>query len=364
MSTGLSRHARALWLAMILLTLGGIASALGLPVSLFPQTDYPRVVVSIDAGERDSAQMEAQITRPMEIALRGVAGVTRIRSTTSRGSAEIQLNFSWGANMPQALLATQGALATIQPDLPTGTRYTAYRADPTVFPVYGLALTSDTLDQEALRQIAELKVRPALTGITGVAEVSVLGGSPRTFEVDIDPARLSALGLSPSDVATALGKANVVRGAGRIEDRHRLYLVLVENRLTKARDIEATPIKSGSARGTGLVTVGDIASVHASVTPNYTLVTSNGQNAVLVNVRQTFDGDTVQVVKDVSSKMKTLGLPPSVKVTSFYDQSELVTGAANAVRDAILLGAVLAGLVLFVFLRSFRLMAITAATLP
>ncbi len=364
MSTGLSRHARALWLAMILLTLGGIASALGLPVSLFPQTDYPRVVVSIDAGERDSAQMEAQITRPMEIALRGVAGVTRIRSTTSRGSAEIQLNFSWGANMPQALLATQGALATIQPDLPTGTRYTAYRADPTVFPVYGLALTSDTLDQEALRQIAELKVRPALTGITGVAEVSVLGGSPRTFEVDIDPARLSALGLSPSDVATALGKANVVRGAGRIEDRHRLYLVLVENRLTKARDIEATPIKSGSARGTGLVTVGDIASVQASVTPNYTLVTSNGQNAVLVNVRQTFDGDTVQVVKDVSSKMKTLGLPPSVKVTSFYDQSELVTGAANAVRDAILLGAVLAGLVLFVFLRSFRLMAITAATLP
>jgi multidrug efflux pump subunit AcrB len=156
---------------MILLTLGGIASALSLPVSLFPQIDYPRVVVSIDAGERDAAQMEAQITRPMEIALRGVPGVTRIRSTTSRGSAEIQLNFSWGANMPQALLATEGALATIQPDLPTGTRYSAYRADLTVFPVYGLALTSEALDQEALRQIAELKVRPALTGITGVAEV-------------------------------------------------------------------------------------------------------------------------------------------------------------------------------------------------
>jgi multidrug efflux pump subunit AcrB len=349
---------------MILLTLAGLFSTLSLPVSLFPQIDYPRVVVSIDAGERDASQMEAQITRPMEIGLRGVQGVTRIRSTTSRGSAEIQLNFSWGDNMPQALLATQGVLATLQPDLPTGTRYTAWRADPTVFPVYGIALTSDTLDQEALRQIAELKVRPALTGITGVAEVNVLGGSPRTFEVDVDPARLSALGLSPSDVAAALGKANVVQGAGRIEDRHRLYLVLVENRLTKAADIAATPIKSGSAGGTGLVTIGDVATVHSSAMPNYTLVTSNGQNAVLVNVRQTFTGDTVQVVNDVSAKMKTLGLPPSVKVTPFYDQSELVTGAANAVRDAILLGAVLAGAVLFLFLRSIRLMAITAAALP
>jgi len=360
----LARHARALWLAMILLTLGGVVGALGLPVSLFPQIDYPRVVVSIDAGERDSAQMEAEITRPMEIALRSVPGVTRIRSTTSRGSAEIQLNFSWGDNMPRALLATQGALATIQPDLPAGTRYTAWRADPTVFPVYGIALTSRTLDQEALRQIAELKVRPALTAISGVSAVDVLGGSPRTFEVDIDPARLTALGLSPADVTSALGKANVVRGAGRIEDRHRLYLVLVENRLASAKDIAATPIKAGNAGGAGLATVGDVATVRSSVEPQYTLVTSNGQNAVLVNVRQTFSGDTVQVVKDVAARMKSLGLPPSVKVTPFYDQSELVTGAANAVRDAILFGAVLAGLVLFLFLRSVRLMAITAATLP
>ncbi|AIT79726.1 efflux RND transporter permease subunit [Novosphingobium pentaromativorans] len=364
MKSRLSRHARALWLAMILLTLGGVFGALKLPVSLFPQIDYPRVVVSIDAGERDAAQMEAAITRPMEIALRSVPGVTRIRSTTSRGSAEIQLNFNWGHNMPRALLAVQGMLATIQPDLPSGTRYDAWRADPTVFPVYGIALTSPNLDQEALRQIAVLKVRPALTGITGVAAVDILGGSPRTFEVDVDPAKLTALGLSPDDVSTALSKANVVRGAGRLQDRHRLYLLLVQNRLKDAADIAATPIRAGAMPGGGLVTVGDVASVRSAVEPNYTLVTSNGQNAVLINVRQTFNGDTVQVAHDVAAKMKTLGLPPSVKVTPFYDQSQLVTGAANAVRDAILIGAVLAGLVLFVFLRSVRLMAITAAVLP
>ena len=364
MRSGIATHARAIWLAMLLLTLGGVVGALGLPVSLFPHIDYPRVVVSIDAGDRDAAQMEAEITRPIEIALRSVSGVTQLRSTTSRGTAEVALNFSWGHDMIAATLATQGALATTLPDLPAGTRFDVRRSDPTIFPVYGVALTSKSLDQEALRQIAELQVRPALTAVAGVAAVDVLGGSPREFAVDLDLAQLSALGLSPDDVATALGKANSVRGVGRVEDRHRLYLVLVENRLASASDIEATPIRSGTTAGTGLVTLGNIATVRSSAAPNYTLVTSNGQKAVLINVRQALNGDTVKVVKDVSARLDALGLPPSVTVTPFYDQSELVTGAANAVRDAILLGALLAGLVLFVFLRSFRLMAITAAVLP
>lgn len=364
MKSALSRHARSLWLAMLLLTLGGVVGAWRLPVSLFPHIDYPRVVVAIDAGERDPAQMEAEITRPIEIALRSVPGVTHLRSTTSRGSAEVALNFAWGHDMTAATLATQGALATVVASLPQGTSFDVRRSDPTLFPVVGIALTSATLDQEALRQLAELKVRPALTAVPGVAGVDVLGGSPREFSVDIEPGKLAALGLSPDDVVKALGQANIVRGAGRIEDRHRLYLLLVENRLATAADISATPVKAGTAGSAGIVTVGDVATVRPASLPNYTLVTSNGRQAVLVNVRQALGGDTVQVVRDADARLKGLGLPPSVTVTPFYDQSELVVGAANAVRDAILLGAVLAGLVLFLFLRSVRLMAITAAVLP
>lgn len=364
MKSALSRHARSLWLAMLLLTLGGVVGAWRLPVSLFPHIDYPRVVVAIDAGERDPAQMEAEITRPIEIALRSVPGVTHLRSTTSRGSAEVALNFAWGHDMTAATLATQGALATVVASLPQGTSFDVRRSDPTLFPVVGIALTSATLDQEALRQLAELKVRPALTAVPGVAGVDVLGGSPREFSVDIEPGKLAALGLSPDDVVKALGQANIVRGAGRIEDRHRLYLLLVENRLATAADISATPVKAGTAGSAGIVTVGDVATVRPASQPNYSLVTSNGRQAVLVNVRQALGGDTVQVVRDADARLKGLGLPPSVTVTPFYDQSELVVGAANAVRDAILLGAVLAGLVLFLFLRSIRLMAITAAVLP
>ena len=364
MTNTIERHARALWLAAVLLVLGGVFAATRLPVSLFPHIDFPRVVVAIDAGERDPAQMAAQITRPVEIALRGVPGVNQLRSTTSRGSAEVALDFPWGQDMVAATLATQAALATALPDLPQGTRFDVRRSDPTIFPVLGIALTSRSLDQNALRQIAELQIRPALSSVDGVAAVDVLGGAPRELAVDVDPAKAQAVGLSLDAIAATLGKANNVRGVGRLEDRHRLYLVLAESRLESAADLAALPVKAGQTGGAGLVTLGQIATVHPAVEPQFTRVTSGGRDAVLVNVRQALTGDTVSVVRDVDARLHSLGLPPSVSVTPFYDQSELVTGAANAVRDAILLGAVLAGLVLLLFLRSIRLTLMTALMLP
>ncbi|MBW8753181.1 MAG: efflux RND transporter permease subunit [Sphingomonadales bacterium] len=364
MTGSLTRHAAGLWLAAALIVLGGVVAALRMPVSLFPHIDFPRVVVAIDAGDRDAQQMTAEITRPIEIALRSVPGVSRLRSTTSRGSAEVALDFPWSEDMVAATLATQGALASVLPNLPPGTRFDVRRSDPTIFPVVGIALTSRTLDQNALRQIAELQVRPALTAVPGVAGVDVLGGAPRELAVDVDPAKAQALGLSLDAIATVLGKTNAVRGVGKLEDRHRLYLVLSENRLAAIADLAATPVKAGNGAGAGLVTLGQIAAIHPSVQPAFTKVTSGGRDAVLVNIRQALTGDTVQIIKDLDARLATLGLPPSVTVTTFYDQSELVTGAANAVRDAILIGAVLAGLVLFLFLRSGRLMLITGLMLP
>lgn len=359
----ISKHARSIWLAVILLTLAGVVSATRVPVGLFPNIDYPRVVVSVDAGDRDAAQMEAEITRPVEIGLRAVPGVTGVRSVTSRGSAEVALNFQWGDDMVAAAQSTQGALATLLPTLPPGTNFNVRRSDPTIFPVTGFALTSDSLAPEALRTLAELKILPALTSVEGVAGVDILGSSPREFAVDVDPSRLQSLGISLSDVVATLGKANMVRGLGKIEDRHRLYLVLLENRVAGASDLAAVPVKA-AAGGSGVVTLGQIATITPSTAPAFSRVTSDGKQAVLVNVRQALKGDTVAIVKAVDARLAELHLPPSVKVTTFYDQSELVVGAANAVRDAILMGAVLAGIVLFVFLRSGRLMVITGLMLP
>jgi CzcA family heavy metal efflux pump len=359
----MQRHSRSIWLCVFLVTLAGLVAATRLPVTLFPHIDYPRVVVSIDAGERDATQMAADITRPAEIALREIPGVTQIRSTTSRGSAEVDLTFDWGDDMVASTLATQGALATILPDLPAGTRFSVRRSDPTIFPVLGISLTSDKLDGVGLQQLAQLRLRPLLSTVPGVAGVDVLGGATPEMEVEVDPARLQALGLTVADVSTALGSANSVAAVGRIEDRHRLYLALVDDKLATEADIAAIPVKAG-AGGSGVATLGQVATIRRAPAPAWTRVTSNGTQAVLVNIRQTPTADAVKLAKEVQSRLDGAHLPQAVKVSFFYDQSELVTGAAGAVRDAILLGALLAGVVLFVFLRSWRLMVITATLLP
>ena len=366
MKAWLSNHVRSVVLAFALLTAAGLGAAFKLPVSLFPHIDVPRVVVSIDAGDRDADQTAIQVTRPLEEALRGVPGVAHIRSTTSRGSAEIALNFDWGHDMTTAALQSEAAINAALPDLPPGVRFTVRRMDPTVFPVLGLALSSPHRDPTALRTFADQQLRPLLAAIPGVASVDVVGGGQAEVLVTLDPARAQALGLSLDDVSKAIGASNSIAAVGRIEDRHRLYLTLVDSRLTSVQDIGALVVKAGSAPGAGIVPLSAIADVRLAPAPSWTRVTAQGRDAVLINIRQSPDADSIGLVKQVRAKLKEAkaGTPADINIATFYDQSELVAGAAGSVRDAILLGALLAGVVLFAFLRSSRLMLITALTLP
>ncbi|MFI4976050.1 MAG: efflux RND transporter permease subunit [Caulobacterales bacterium] len=364
MTLWLAGHIRSVILAFVVLTLAGAGAALNLPVSLFPHIDFPRVVVTVDAGDRAADQMAVEITRPLEEALRGVPGVTNIRSTTSRGSADISLSFGWGDDMVARLLQTDAAVNTALTDLPPGVRFQARRMDPTVFPILGLALSSSRRDPVSLRRFAELQLRPLIASTPGVARVEVLGGGQAEYQVFLDPARAQALGLSLDDVAKALAANNNVVAAGRLEDRHRLYLVIVDDRLRGAAEIGQVVVKTGAAPGAGVVPLSSIADIRLAPAKAWTRVSAQGRDAVLINVNQTPDADSVAMVKAVRARLNEAHTPPDIKIATFYDQSELVTAAAASVRDAIGLGALLAGIVLFFFLRSIRLMAITAIMLP
>ncbi|MBV8593279.1 MAG: efflux RND transporter permease subunit, partial [Caulobacteraceae bacterium] len=380
MTGWLRGHARSIVFAFIVLTLAGIGAAARLPVALFPQIAFPRVVISVDAGERAADQTAVQITRPLEQALRGVPGVQDIRSTTSRGAADIALTFGWGHDMVSATLQSQAAINGILPDLPAGVRFDVRRMDPTVFPILGYALTGAPRDAARLRNFALLQIRPVIAATPGVAAVDVLGGAQEEYQVLIEPARLQALGLGMDDVVKALAAANTVAAAGRFEDRHKLYLTLTDTRLAGPDDIRAVPIKTAAAApspasGTppaslappsaaGVVTLGQIAEVRLAPAQQWTRVTAQGRDAVLINVRQSPSADSVALARAIRAKLKSLHPPPGARLDTFYDQSQLVSGAAHGVRDAILIGALLAGAVLFAFLRSPRLMAITALMLP
>lgn len=363
MASWLVTHRRSLLFLLALLALGGMAASLRLPVALFPTVDFPRVVVNVDAGDRPVERMAVEVTQPLEQALRGVPEARAIRSTTSRGSADLSLTFDWGTDMVTALLQAQAAVYQILPHLPAGVRFTARRMDPTVFPVLGLALTSSRNDPVALRDFAYYRLRPLLSALPGVAEVEVLGGRQAEYQVMVDPDRLRDLGLTLADVASALSNANVLSAVGKVEERYHLYLTLADSHQGNEEDILHSVLRSGID---GVVELEDVARVERGHRPEWTQVSANGKDAVLVNILQQRGANTVAIAEETRRALAGFSsqIPDEVELKPYYDQSELVNDAVISVRDALAYGAVLAALVLLIFLRNLRVTLIILIVLP
>ena len=358
-----SGRRRSLLTLLSMLAAAGLVAAFLMPVGLFPTVLFPRIAVTIDAGDRPADQMEVVITRPVEQAIRAIPGVQTLRSTTSRGEAELSINFTWGADMNLALQRVEAALTRSQSELPAGVSFDVRRMDPTVFPVAAYSLTSVRATPVELRRFADRTLAPALSTITGVAKVQNQGGAPGEYRVEADPAKLWAYGLSLDDVASAVGGANVLSAAGRIEDRGKLLLALTDSRLVDPRQIGDVVVKT--MNGT-VVRVRDVAEVKAEPAPQWVRITADGRDSVLINVFQQPGGNTVQITRDVQAALdKARGQGPAdMQVRAWYDQSELILGSASALRDAIFMGVVLAALVLLVFLRDWKVTLAAVAAVP
>ncbi|GGF49662.1 multidrug ABC transporter [Aliidongia dinghuensis] len=357
----IEHHRRSIIFVVLALALAGGISAVSLPVGLFPQITFPRAVVTVDAGDRPADQMALVVTQPVEQAVRRVPGVRHIRSTSSRGSAEISLDFDWGVDMVATTLQIDAAVAQVLPSLPPGTSYDVRRMDPTTFPIIAYGLTSDRVSPTALRDLAQYRIVPLLSAIPGVARVDVLGGAQQEVQVAVDPHRLDLDGLALGDVTAALGAANVLNAVGRIEDHHKLYLVVTDETLHQLDQIRSVVLKSGPA---GVIRVGDVATVTDATTPAWTKVDEDGKSAVLFQVYQQPDGNSVQIAKDVRQKLAGFRMPAGIQLANWYDQSVLVTQSAGSVRDAIFIGLGLAAVVLFVFLRNWRTTLVAMLVVP
>ncbi|MES1997990.1 MAG: efflux RND transporter permease subunit [Pseudomonadota bacterium] len=356
-------HRRSILFLLVLLALAGAVAAFKLPVTLFPAVDFPRVLVTLDAGDRPADLMMLAVTQPVEEAVRRVPGVRDVRSTTSRGSAEVSVSFDWGTDMGLATSQINQAVAQVMPSLPPGTQSSTKRMDPTVFPILAYSLTSATESQTALYDLARYQLRPLLSSVNGVARIEVMGGAQAEYQVSVDPARLLAYGLTLGDVAQALSAANVVTAVGRLEDHYKLYLAIADTRLRNVKQIGATIIKSGNS---GIVRLEDVAKVSDGVVPQWIKVNADGRPAVLFNIYQQPGSNSVQIARDVQAKLAAYQaqLPSDVKLANWYDQSVLVLDSAASVRDAILIGTGLAVLVLFAFLRNLKITLIAAVVVP
>jgi CzcA family heavy metal efflux pump len=365
----LAAAAKPIFFFLALLTLAGIYTAFQVPISVFPETNFPRVVIGVDNGVMPVEQMQVTITKPIEDAVNSVPGLVTVRSTTSRGSAEVSLFFDWNVDMFRTLQLTDAALGRISQSLPATARITTNRLTFATFPILGYALTADdrgkdTVPQTRLWEIATYDLKPPLNRVDGVSTVTVQGGRVPEFHIVPNLSRLQAAGVTLLELVNAVQESNIIDSPGLYEANHQLILALIGAQAHSAEELSNLVVKT-SAGGVA-IRVGDVATVEPSTMPVYTAVRAKGKPAVLVNITRQPTGNTVAVANAVAAEMSQLNskLPPGVHIEAFYDQSELVRESILSVRDAILIGLVLACIILFLFLHDWNSSLVAGLVIP
>jgi len=358
------RFSRPVIFFTIALALVGGYLAFSIPVSVFPSTDFPRVVIGVDNGVAPIDQMLVTVTKPIEEAVNSVPGLQTVRSITSRGSAEVDLFFDWHSDMILTLQRVDAVVAQLQSELPPTAKVQTHRLTFAAFPIIGYSLTSDTVPPERLWEIATYDIKPRLNRLDGVATVVVQGGRVPEFQITPDPARLPVAGVTVSDILDAVRRTNLIDSPGLIESDHHLVLGLVSGQVRSAEQLGQIVVKTSSA---GVpIRIADIASVAPSVAPVYTMVTANGKPSVLLNVSRQPDSNTLLVANEVHDLIQQLepALPKGVRLQPFYDQSLIVHDSISSVRDAVLIGIVLSSIVLVLFLRDWGTSLVAGLVIP
>jgi multidrug efflux pump subunit AcrB len=358
-----ARHSKSIIFVVVVLVAVGIYETLSIPIAVFPSTNFPRIIVGVDNGVMPIDQMEVTITRPIELAVNSVPGLENVRSTTSRGSAEVDLSFNWSVDMAQTLLLVNSAVARIQPTLPATAQIEAHRLDFASFPILGYSLTSDKIPQTQLWELATYDLQPRLNRLNGVATVVVQGGQQPEFRITPDVVEMLRSRVTLQDILDAVNHTNLIDSPGLLTRNHQLFLGLVTAQVQTPEQIGNIVIKTASDVP---VRVRDIGSVAPSTRPVYTAVTADGKPAVLLSINRQPDSNTVEVANEVHQEIERLrpSLPAGVELKIFYDQSNIVNESIGSVRDAILIGLFLTGLIIWLFLGDLGTAAMAGLVVP
>ena len=363
MTDWLVRRRVLVWLVAVGLALSGALVATRMPSGIYPEVDFPRIVVVARGGDAPPPLTQVALTRPLEAALATVLGVERIRSRTIRGAVELSLQFSPGTDMWRALQLVESRVGDARSALPPATEIVVERMNTTSFPVITFNLNGP-VDARRLRDLGELVLKPAISRVRGVGRVEVLGGDVREIEVILDPAKTAALRLTPAKVADKIRAATVLEAVGRFDDAHALVTVLASGEPRDAADVAALPVTVG--RDGSPVPVSAIATVVEGAEDRLLRVSGPGGETVLVSVSRLPGASTPDVVGRVRAAVAdaVASFPAGVRVTPVYDQAALVDESMRSVRDAILVGIALCVAVIALFLRDLRAGLTAALAVP
>ncbi len=348
--------------AIFALAAFGAVLMLQMPSGIYPEVAFPRISVIVETPGLAVQNLEISVTRPIEEAVSVVLGVNRVCSKTIRGAVQIDIHFTPGCDMIQALNDVRARVAEIGSQFPPGTSLLVERQTPSIFPIISFVVTGGR-DPAALREYAYYDLRPRISRIDDVSYVAVQGGDVREVVVEISPERLAAAGLSLADVADRLGKEHRLRAVGRIDPDKLQYQVVTDTQAAKPLDLENYVVDHRNGQW---IRVKDLGRVVVSHEDRMVAVRANGGSAVALTVFHRLHGNALAISRELAVVLADArkSAPPGVKITPVYDQGLLVRTSIANVRDAILIGGFFSVLILFGFLKNLRATAIAASSIP
>ena len=352
-----------LLILIFLILTGGIYSYTKIQSALFPQVTFPKIKIIADVGQQPISQMTVGVTKVLENAIKKVPDLQILKSTTSRGSCEISAFLSWNVNVDLAKQQVESSINEVRNQLPPETNITVEKMNPSILPVMGYSLNSDTKDPIALKQLALYTIKPFLSQVPGVSEIRVIGGQDKEFRVVMNQQMMARLGITSTTVEQAINNTNFIKSNGYSSDFRYLYLTLTDAQIRNENQLKNLVI---SNNGNRIVLLGDIADINIHQAKQYIKVNANGKESILIAVIQQPNANVVELTKAMNAKINDLQktLTKDVVLKPYYVQADFVNDSIKSVTDALWIGLLLAIIVAVIFLRSWKASAVILITIP
>ncbi|KAA9325670.1 efflux RND transporter permease subunit [Adhaeribacter soli] len=358
------RYKNPVTVILVILLAGGVFAYVRMQTSLFPEVTFPKIKIIADSGLQPVNKMMITVTKPLENTIKQVPGLQQIRSITSRGSCEISAFMDWNVNVDLSKQQVESAIAEVKGALPPGTDITVAKMNPSILPVMGYVIEGPGRSNIDLNLIANYTVKPFISQVEGVSEVRVTGGKTKEFVVEPDQQKMSALGLTPAAISTALSTTNFLTSNGYLSDYDRLYLSTTNAAIENLNQLQNLVISNDGKR---IIRLKDIGEVKIAEQVEYIRINANGKKAVLIAVLKQPDSNLIAISDAVEAKVKILNsriLPKGVKLTPYYIQADFVHDSIRSVTDSLLIGLLLAIVVTVIFLRSLKASLVILITIP
>lgn len=363
MKSYFTKYKSPLSVVIAVIIVGGIFAYSKLQTSLFPEITFPKIKIIADAGLQPVDRMMVTVTRPLELAIKKIPDLVNIRSTTSRGSCEISAYLDWNVNVDLSMQRLESRIAEIRNTLPPNVNISVEKMNPSILPVMGYSLESNSLSPIALRDLAEYTIKPFLSQVPGVSDIAIMGGKSKEYWVKLDVQKMSTLSVTPDSVYAALNQTNFMNSNGYLSDYRYLYLTLTDASVKSLSDLQNVVVVNHGKR---IVLLEDIADIQINEGVQYVKINANGKEGVLIAVVKQPNSNLIDISSQMKNKIAELRniLPNDVQIKPYYIQSDFVQTVVKSVTDALWIGLLLAIIVAIIFLRSFKASATILVIIP